>query len=253
MDHNLMTQLLPPSNRLKKSKDRSSIAIILAVSIHVLVAVVIYFTVFNDKKSSTEEPLLNNNGLISASVIEENELTPLDSEKDMATQSSDLQKEGTNTADINMTANTEKNLADKNVVTTQKTKSIVQNEGQKDSSASIEQASRLNANNNLKPNTDLVLDTQQEPPEYTLKQTKEYQQLDADIDKDADQLSKLIGEVKKYNQSQIQQYQTDTPSNKSATATPSVKYDYPITPITSPPSSSANKNQTIPESSESDR
>jgi len=44
--------------------------------------------------------------------------------------------------------------------------------------------------------------------------------------------------------------QTDTPSNKSATATPSVKYDYPIT---SPPSSSANKNQTIPESSESDR
>jgi len=76
---------------------------------------------------------------------------------------------------------------------------------------------------------------------------------DADIDKDADQLSKLIGEVKKYNQSQIQQYQTDTPSNKSATATPSVKYDYPITPITSPPSSSANKNQTIPESSESDR
>ena len=248
-----MTQLLPPSNRLKKSKDRSSIAIILAVSIHVLVAVVIYFTVFNDKKSSTEEPLLNNNGLISASVIEENELTPLDSEKDMATQSSDLQKDGTNTADINMTANTEKNLADKNVVTTQKTKSIVQNEGQKDSSASIEQASRLNANNNLKPNTDLVLDTQQEPPEYTLKQTKEYQQLDADIDKDADQLSKLIGEVKKYNQSQIQQYQTDTPSNKSATVTPSVKYDYPITPITPPLSSSANKNQMIPESSESGR
>ena len=236
-----MTQLLPPSNRLKKSKDRSSIAIILAVSIHVLVAVVIYFTVFNDKKSSTEEPLLNNNGLISASVIEENELTPLDSEKDMATQSSDLQKDGTNTADINMTANTEKNLADKNVVTTQKTKSIVQNEGQKDSSASIEQASRLNANNNLKPNTDLVLDTQQEPPEYTLKQTKEYQQLDADIDKDADQLSKLIGEVKKYNQSQIQQYQSDKPSNKIVTAAPSVQYDYRITPITSLPAVTDSK------------
>lgn len=220
-------------------------AIILAVSIHVLVAVVIYFTVFNDEKLSTEDSVLNDNGLVPTSIIKQDGLTSFDSEKDIAAQSSDLQTNKSNTADISMTVNTEKNLAGKNVVTTQKTKSIVQNEGQKDSSASIDQASR--------PNTDLVLDTQREPPEYTLKQTKEYQQLDADIDKDADQLSKLIGEVKKYNQSQIQQYQTDTPSNKSATATPSVKYDYPITPITSPPSSSANKNQTIPESSESDR
>ena len=248
-----MTQSLPPSNRLKRPKDRSSLAIMLAVFIHMLVAVVIYFTVFNDKKSSTEEPLLNDNGLISASVIEEDGLTPFDSKKDMATQSSDLQKDGTNTADINMTANTENNLANKNALSTQEPTSIVQNAAQQDGSVSVEQASRLNANNNLKPNTDLVLDTQQEQPKYTLKQTKEYQQLDADIDKDTERLSKLIGEVKNYNQSQIQQSQTDTPSNKSATATPSVKYDYPITPITPPPSSSANKNQMVPESSESAR
>ena len=236
MDHNLMTQLLPPSNRLKKSKDRSSLAIMLAVFIHILVAVIIYFTVLNDKKSSTEESPLNNNGLISASVIEENGPTLSDSKKDMAAQSSDLQKNGTNTADINMTANTENNLANKNTLSTQEPTSIVQNAVQQDGSVSVEQASRLNANNNLKPNTDLVLDTQQEQPEYTLKQTKEYQQLDADIDKDTERLSKLIGEVKNYNQSQIQQSQTDTPSNKSATVTPSVKYDYPITPITPPPS-----------------
>ena len=248
-----MTQLLPPSNRLKKSKDRSSIAIILAVSIHVLVAVVIYFTVFNDKKSSADESLLNNNGLISTSVIEENGPTPSDSKKDMAAQSIDLQKNETNTAGINMTANTENNLANKNALSTQEPTSIVQNAAQQDGSASVEQASRLNANNNLKPNTDLVLDTQQEQPEYTLKKTKEYQQLDADIDKDTERLSKLIGEVKNYNQSQIQQYKADTHSNKSATATPSVQYDYPITPITPLPSSSANKNQMVPESLESDR
>lgn len=236
MDHNIMTQSLPPSNRLKRPKDRSSLAIMLAVFIHILVAVIIYFTVLNDKKSSTEESPLNNNGLISASVIEENGPTLSDSKKDMAAQSSDLQKNGTNTADINMTANTENNLANKNTLSTQEPTSIVQNAVQQDGSVSVEQASRLNANNNLKPNTDLVLDTQQEQPEYTLKQTKEYQQLDADIDKDTERLSKLIGEVKNYNQSQIQQSQTDTPSNKSATVTPSVKYDYPITPITPPPS-----------------
>ncbi len=252
-----MTQSLPPSNRLKRPKDRSSLAIMLAVFIHILVAVIIYFTVFNDKKSSADESLLNNNGLISTSVIEENGPTPSDSKKDMAAQSIDLQKNETNTAGINMTANTENNLANnlanKNALSTQEPTSIVQNAAQQDGSASVEQASRLNANNNLKPNTDLVLDTQQEQPEYTLKKTKEYQQLDADIDKDTERLSKLIGEVKNYNQSQIQQYKADTHSNKSATATPSVQYDYPITPITPLPSSSANKNQMVPESLESDR
>ena len=64
---------------------------------------------------------------------------------------------------------------------------------------------------------------------------------DADIDKDADQLSKLIGEVKKYNQSQIQQYQSDKPYNKSVTAAPSVQYDYRITPITSLPAVTDSK------------
>lgn len=236
MDHNIMTQSLPPSNRLNRPKDRSSLAIILAVFIHILVAVIIYFTVFNDKKSSTEESPLNNNGLTSASVIEENGLTPFDNKKDMATQSSDLQNNKKNTADINMIANTENKLANKNALSTQEPTSIVQNAAQQDGSASVEQALRLNGNNNLKPNTDLVLDTQQEQPEYTLKQTKEYQQLDADIDEDNERLSKLIGEVKNYNQSQIQQYKLDTPSNQRATVTPSVKYDYPITPITPPPS-----------------
>lgn len=253
MDHNIMTQLLPPSNQLKRPKDQSSLAIILALFIHILVAIIIYFTVFNDKKPSTEESVVNNNDLISTSAIEDYGLTPFDSKKDMATQSSNLQTNAKNTVDINMTANTENNLANKNALSTQEQKSIVQNAAQQDGSASVEQASRLNANNNLKPNTELVLDTQREQPEYTLKQTKEYQQLDADIDKDTEQLSKLIGEVKNYNQSQIQQSQTDTPSNKNAMVTPSVKYDYPITPITPLPSSSANKTQIMNETSESDR
>lgn len=243
-----MTQLLPPSDRLKRPKDRSSLAIILAVLIHVLVAMVIYFTVFNDKESSTEDSLLNNNGLISTSVIEENGLIPLD-KKDIAAQSSDLQNNKTNTADIDMTANTENNLTNKNTLTAQQPTSIVQNAAQQDGSASVEQASRLNDSNNLRTNTDLVLDTQREQPEYTLKQTKEYQQLDADIDKDNERLSKLIGEVKKYNQSQIQQYQIDTPSNKSSTATPSVQYDYPVTPLPK----TANDNKTVMGSAETDK
>ena len=241
MDDNLMTQPLPPSNRLKKPNDRSSIDIMLAVLIHVLVAVVIYFTVFDDKKSSTEESVVNNNDLISTSAIEDDGLTPFDSKKDMATPSNDLQTNKTSTADIDMASNTENNVANKNTVIAQEPMSLVQNTAQQGSSSSIEQASKLNANNNLKPNADLVLDTQREQPEYTLKQTKEYQQLDADIDKDTEQLSKLIGEVKSYNQSQIQQYQSDKPYNKSVTAAPSVQYDYRITPITSLPAVTDSK------------
>ena len=225
MDDNLMTQLLPPSNRLKKPNDRSSTAIMLAVLIHVLVAVVIYFTVFDDKKSSTEGFILNDNSLVSTSIIKQNVLTPFDSKKDIAAQSIDLKTNMTNTADIHMTMDAEKNLADKNVVIAQKPKSIIKNAEQRDDSSSVDQTSNFNVNNNLRTNTDSILDAKTEQPEYTLKQTKEYQQLDADIDKDTEQLSKLIGEVKSYNQSQIQQYQSDKSSNKSVTAAPSVQYD----------------------------
>lgn len=81
-----------------------------------------------------------------------------------------------------------------------------------------------------------VESTANKPPaqaEYKLKQTQEYQQLDKDIDQDNKQLSKLIDEVKKRNQSQIQQHHLPKAGETPSDNTPRVQHDYPITPITS--------------------
>lgn len=63
-----------------------------------------------------------------------------------------------------------------------------------------------------------------------------YEALDADIDKDNEQLSKLITEVKKRNQSQIQQHQLP---NDNINNQPTVEYGYRITPLTAEKESSA--------------
>ncbi len=68
-------------------------------------------------------------------------------------------------------------------------------------------------------------------PEYKLKQTQEYQQLDSDIDRDSEQLSKLINEIKQRNQGQIEEHHLPKTTLKPVNNTATVPHDYPITPI----------------------
>lgn len=68
-------------------------------------------------------------------------------------------------------------------------------------------------------------------PEYKLKQTQKYKQLDAEIDKDSEQLSKLINEIKQRNQSQIEEHHLPKTTLKPVNNTATVPHDYPITPI----------------------
>ena len=70
-------------------------------------------------------------------------------------------------------------------------------------------------------------------PEYKLKQTQEYKQLDADIDRDSEQLSKLINEIKQRNQSQIEEHHLPKTTLKPVNNIATVPHDYPITPINS--------------------
>ncbi|WP_435980562.1 hypothetical protein [Psychrobacter sp. DM4] len=67
---------------------------------------------------------------------------------------------------------------------------------------------------------------------FIKKQTQDTQQLDADIEKDNEQLSKLIDEVKKRNQAQIKQHQLPKTTQKPVDSAPDVQHDYVITPIT---------------------
>lgn len=83
--------------------------------------------------------------------------------------------------------------------------------------------------------TGSAIDNQETDANYKLQPSQAYQQLDADIDKESEQLSKLIDEVKQRNQSQIQQHQTPTSETGNLIHTPSLKRDYPIIPINSLP------------------
>lgn len=80
-------------------------------------------------------------------------------------------------------------------------------------------------------------DTRQARIEYNLQQSQEYQELEEEVDDDNEQLAKLINQVKARNQSQIQQHQQqqDTANIGSLnSAEPQLVIDYPVTAIQSP-------------------
>ncbi len=234
-----MTQLLSPTPQPKKSKNSSMTAIILAVLLHLLIAVVVYFAIFNDETSLiSEESKLSDKSKISTSIIQEDKLIPADDlvdsddSKDISAQSREPQDNKIATNNVKTTANNKENSANKNGVSAQNTTKTAK------IPMLVEQAAEL-ANN--KNRTESANNSQQNQPEYKLKQTEEYQQLDADIDKDSEQLAELINEIKKRNQSQIQQHQTPQPNASDIKSTPALKHDYPITPIASLPTADDNK------------
>lgn len=225
----------PLPTQTRRPKNRSIIAIVLAVLLHVVIALVIYFTVFKDKPSSIlgSSPIDGASLISTTSVITKDQRASSetaavkDNIKDTTPQASSLQN-NKKTTDAN------NNLVNKNAAIDQKQSSIIEDTTQGSNIYdSPNQPMKLTANDDAAGFTDSDINNQQSPPEYRLKQTKQYQQLDAEIDKNNEQLAKLIDEVKKRNQSQIQQHQTPKPNASDIKNTPAIESDYPITPITS--------------------
>ena len=220
-----MMSSLPPTSA-KKQKNRSMIAIVMAIMLHILIAVIVYFSVFDKKTSSTLGPVSDTNRyhILKATEVKPQVLPALiENKTSQAPQSSEpinnhdttnSYKVATDTQRISV--NTTVEMATKEAIPVNNT----QNQAREKKSvvSPTDEASIVS-----------IPDNQNNRAEYTLKQTKEYEALDAEIDKDNEQLSKLINEVKKHNQSQIQQHQLP---NDNINNQPTVEYGYPITPIT---------------------
>lgn len=238
-----MDQPLPPNPPIKKptrTNNQSIIAIILAILLHVLIVAIIYFSIFHNEESPRSEQLSRNDEQpLPAVIITE---TKPKSPSDITVL--------TNKAEVSTNDSTPTNQ----LKTVSQTPIINQKSPSKNTAA-LDNTTIKPANVDEKTaNTDLATNNQPSTPEYTLKKTKEYEQLDEDIDKDSEQLSKLIDEVKKRNQQQIEQQQT-TLSDTQSTPKPvektapnssvqkpkpqkeeaplSTNNDYPITPIKS--------------------
>lgn len=231
-----MTQPLPP-NQAKRQKNKSMMAIVLAVLLHVLIAIILYVAIFNDTPSSTlgSSPFNEQRPISAIATTAEdqptssNTLIEPDASKDIAISSAE-------TPNNKKVPDNSDSLVTKNAAIDKKQKSTNDSITQQNNdSYTPNQSANLSTDNKDAALEESTLDNQQNLPEYRLKQTKQYQQLDAEIDKDAEQLSKLIDEVKKRNQQQIKQQQVDAPKAKNTAVAPptnSVVHDYPITPIT---------------------
>lgn len=240
---NHMDQFSPPNPPIKKptrTNKQSIIAITLAVLLHILVVAIIYFSVFQDKVPSTSEQLSTNTEQpLPTVIITENKPESSTDKAKLTTKKDTAPDSNTPPASlktVNQTPNINKKSPSKNTASQDNTTVKPANVDEKTA------------------NTDLATNNQPSTPEYTLKKTKEYEQLDEDIDKDSEQLSRLIDEVKKRNQQQIEQQQT-TLSDTQSTPKPvektapnssvqkpkpqkeevplSTNNDYPITPIKS--------------------
>lgn len=220
-----MTQHIP-SFSSKKAKDRKVLAIVLAILLHILIGLTIYFTLFDHKESEvislTDEP-------VAVSKLKKSSPITTSPKENPISLSNHSQENNSLTDTANKTtADTKNKPPSKNplpTITPIKS-STIQSTTQKDA-----QDRKIKA---LKTNdTGSVIDNQETDDNYKLQPNQAYQQLDADIEKESEQLSKLIDEVKQRNQSQIQQHQAHktTPRNNDDTSVS--KPDHPITPINS--------------------
>lgn len=237
-----MDQPLPPNPPIKKptrTNNQSIIAIILAILLHVLIVAIIYFSIFHNEESPRSEQLSRSDEQpLPAVIITE---TKPKSPSDITVL--------TNKAEVSTNDSTPTNQ----LKTVSQTPIINQKSPSKNTAA-LDSSTAEPSNNDKAIHTGLSINDDSSLPEYRLKKTKEYEQLDEDIDKDSEQLSKLIDEVKKRNQQQIEQQQT-TLSDTQSTPKPvektapnssvqkpkpqkeevplSTNNDYPITPIKS--------------------
>ncbi|MDN3453513.1 MULTISPECIES: hypothetical protein [unclassified Psychrobacter] len=199
-----MDQFSPPNPPIKKptrTNKQSIIAITLAVLLHILVVAIIYFSVFQDKVPSTSEQLSTNTEQPLPTVIITENKPESSTDKAKLTTKKDTPPDSNTPPDslktVNQTPNINKKSPSKNTASQDNTTVKPVNVDEKTA------------------NTDLATNNQPSTPEYTLKKTKEYEQLDEVIDKDSEQLSKLIIEVRRRNQDQIQQHQIDQPVVKT--------------------------------------
>lgn len=250
-----MTQRLPSPTPPTQPKDRSMLAIVLAVLLHIVIAIIIYFTIFDDNASKSTDSTSALESSESLSIVETIEKPPLsasdetvtaDTKEEATTQSGAISKQASSD-NAKTAAITNNNVATKNTAAIKKLSSTQNNTPKTNDDLRAEQALSDENQTRLKS----TIDNQDNTPEYTLKKTKEYESLDTEIDKDSEQMAKLIDEVKKRNQQQIEQQRTNTlgsqsipnsvpkpaavtseqrPQSKTDTTSPS-NGDYPITPI----------------------
>lgn len=250
-----MTQRLPPTPPTKP-KDRSMLAIVLAVLLHIVIAIIIYFTIFDDNASKSTDSTSALESSESLSIVETIEKPPLsasdetvtaDTKEEATTQSGAISKQASSD-NAKTAAITNNNVATKNTAAIKKSSSTQNNTPKTNDNLRAEPALSDENQTRLKS----TIDNQDSTPEYTLKKTKEYESLDTEIDKDSEQMAKLIDEVKKRNQQQIEQQRTNTlgsqpipnsvpkpaavtseqrPQSKTDTTSPPSNSDYPITPI----------------------
>lgn len=227
-----MMPSLPPTSA-KKQKNRSIIAIAMAIMLHILIAIIVYFSVFDKKPSSTlgSVSATHRYPILKATEVEPQVLPALtENKKSQATQSSEPISNHNTTSSYKVATDTQRKPINTTVETATQAKTLVNNV----QNQAREKNSVVSPTN--ESSTVSMPGNQNNHADYTLKQTKEYEALDADIDKDNEQLSKLITEVKKRNQSQIQQHQLP---NDNINNQPTVEYGYRITPLTAEKESSA--------------
>ena len=184
-----------------KLKDRTIIAVALAVGLHLLLAALIYFFVFNnntlpdesgDNKAATPTFIVTKAHTDSATT---------DAAADIKIETHDATTE---------THDVKKVESIKDPITAnkpQKPKSVSQEIKQPnhvDTTAAAPNAAITNS-----PAAPKTPDVQSDAPVYQLKPTQEYEQLDDDIEQDSEQLAELIGEIKDRNQRQIEQRQSE--------------------------------------------
>lgn len=245
-----------------KPKDQPILTIVLALLLHVLLAIVVYFTVFDHKKTSESQALINKNQPITSKpmIAEDTKITIDQIAVDQVTV------DDTEVFTAKVSANTEPTASaahvSNNNTATQNHKPQEHTPPQKPTSSQepsvIETSRRASLSKDSDDNDDLSVTTinnravngeQQNLSGYRLQQTQETQQLNADIDKDSEQLSTLINEIKQRNQQQIDTQQAlmlETQPKHEATSKPKSKsevilaekepvsgltYDYPTIPI----------------------
>ncbi|WP_348549574.1 hypothetical protein AADH33_03440 [Psychrobacter sp. KFRI-CH2-11] len=228
---------------IRKPKEKPALTIILALLLHVWLAIIIYFTVFDHKNTPESQDLMTRDKpVISA---------PSSTENTKATANqvaiNDIEAIST-TVSINTAEPTVPQMLTSNRdVATQNHKSQKQSPSPKPTSSQTQSLTE----ENLSPVSHDDSATYDEPitkkpqnlPKHQLQKTKEYQVLEDEMDEDSEQLSTLINEIKQRNQQQIDSQHVTQPIEPSVPANPTDEVlipDYPITPITSLDKSKSN-------------
>ncbi len=226
----------PTPTPATKPKDRPIVTFILAILLHALLAAIVYITVFDHKKTPDIKVLTPKNEPVLM--------------KPMITEDIQVTSDNIDTSTAEVAVNAIKSATSKALPS--RNNPATQNRKPQELTQSMIETSNtsVNDNNPVAAVKAPASSNQQSPSEYRLQKTQEHQALDDEIDKDSEQLSKLINEVKQRNQQQINEQRAamlvaqprpaaNSVSDPLLTAKPSdLTYDYPITPIT--PSNSGN-------------